>query len=77
MKRQIEAQTEQIERLSRHAMRLSGAIELLKRFAQHELPEIEHANEDDVTLVMGHIDHEHYRHSVRLAKEFLESNAVR
>lgn len=64
---------------AQQALHLAGAIMLLKRFAQHELPEHEDANEDDVTLVMGHIDHEHYRHSVRLAKEFLTSevNAVR
>lgn len=59
------------------SVRLAEAIQLLKRFAQHELPDIEDANEDDVTLVMGHIDHEHYRHSVRLAKEFLASTTHR
>jgi len=57
---------------AQQALHLAGAIMLLKRFAQHELPEHEDANEDDVTLVIGHIDHEHYRHSVRLAKEFLD-----
>jgi len=51
-------------------------VELLKRFTRHELPDPEFSTEDETTLIIGHIDHEHYRHSVRLAKEFLESNAA-
>lgn len=60
----------------KQALHLAGAVMLLKRFTQHELPEAEldAINPGEfVVLNASHMDHEHYRHSVRLAKEFLKT----
>ena len=51
--------------------KLAIAVDLLKRFTHHELPEIETATDTESIVCVGHMDHEHYRKSVRLAKEFL------
>lgn len=51
--------------------RIAKIEELLKRFTRHELPEVDESHPDGVTLFCSHVDHEYYRRSVLLAKEFL------
>lgn len=55
---------------------LDSTITLLKRFTQHQLPEAETATDSEAVLCIPHMDHEHYRHSVRLAEEFVAAQAA-
>jgi hypothetical protein len=50
---------------------LARAMVLLDNFVRGELPDAENlCTPETVTLIVSHIDHEDYRHWVRMAKTF-------